>query len=118
MITEAGEGAESAFDSAEQCGDLFPVPAHDVVGDVVSGEQDNIGFEEVDTFDAAAEVLCADGAAEVDIAYVSDSRSVQSVMPFGEVEVYLDDFEPLGSGSVYVHSRAGTEAEGSKGKAL
>ena len=37
VIAEAGEGTESAFDSAEQRGDLFPVPAEDVVGDVVAG---------------------------------------------------------------------------------
>ena len=72
----------------------------------------------VDAFDAAGEVLCADGAAEVNIAYVGDSGSVQSVMALREMEVYIDDFEPLSSGTVYIDCRAGAEAEGTEGEAL
>jgi len=80
VIAEACIYSESAFNLAEECGDLFSVFASDVVGDVVAGEQDYVGFELVDSFDAAVEVFGSDSSAEVKVAYVCDACSVQSVV--------------------------------------
>lgn len=73
MIAQAGKGGESALDAAEQSDDVFPVPALDIISDVVAGQQHDIDVERIDSFDAATQILAADGPAVMEVADMRDA---------------------------------------------
>jgi hypothetical protein len=84
---------------------------------VIARQHDYIDLELIDALDAAAQILAADGAAVVKVADMRYSRAVQSVAAAAQVEVDLDNFEPLRREQFGIDRRAGAEAECPQGGA-
>ncbi len=115
MVAEAGIGAKSALYAAEQSDHLFAVSAAEVIGDVIAGEQDDIDFKLIETFDATTKIVGGDGPAVMKVAYVGNAGAVQSAMAFSQLEVYINNFKPFASVSFDIDCRAGTEAQSAEG---
>jgi hypothetical protein len=117
VIAQAGIRAESASDAPKQGCNLPAVPAPEVVCDVIAGQHDYIDLELINAFDAAAQILAADGAAVVKVADMRYSRAVQPVTAAAQIQVDFNNFEPLRREQLGIDRRAGAEAECPQGGA-
>jgi len=76
VIAQTGVDSESALDAGEQRDDLFPVPAVDVVGDVIPGDDDQVNIEHVNSFEATPQIFAGDRPAMVNVTYVCYAYAV------------------------------------------
>jgi len=118
VIAQARVRAEPALDPPQQRHDFFPVPALEIVRDVIPRQHNEIHVEAIDPLDTATQVRAADRAATVKIADVGDPRPAQAPRQAPQVQIDVADLDPFGPDPAGVDGPARAETQRSQRSAL